>query len=184
MFRWRTCKNWLPPRVANKLIIVALLAAPMAQAAETDFRSLTPPQRANLGQEIRQVLAADPALVLSVIQPPTPSPYADAVNADRQMLRDLAPRIFADDTPLSGTNQPPALALVTAPNCPDCDAMQELLTGWADQGRVRLYTLPLQSPEAQALGLDTAPSYVFETMIVRGDVPPIVLEKYLEKQAR
>lgn len=171
--------------MANKLTIVALLATSMAQAAETDFRSLTPAQRANLGQEVRQVLATDPALVLPVFQtPPQPTPYADAVDADRQLLRDLAPRIFPTDTQGAGAGMPPAMALVMVPNCPDCDAMQELLTGWADQGRVRLFTLPLHSAEAQALGLDTAPSYVFETMIVRGDVPPIVLEKYLAKQRR
>ena len=34
---------------------------------------------------------------------------------------------------------------------------------------------------ARALGLDTAPSYVFETMIVRGDVPEIALRKYLRR---
>jgi hypothetical protein len=32
----------------------------------------------------------------------------------------------------------------------------------------------------QALTLDTIPSYVFLTLMVRGDVPPIVLDRYQE----
>ncbi|WP_319823603.1 hypothetical protein [Thalassovita sp.] len=162
------------------LALAALLAACPLWAAETDFRGLSMPERSALGHEIRDTLMADPELVLPAFSPPTPG-YKDAIDADLQMLTDLADQIFA--APIAGDGDAPRLALVTTPDCAPCADFRALLTGWASQGRLRLYDLPLSSATATALGLDTAPSFVFETLIVRGDVPPVVLEKYLSKQS-
>lgn len=159
--------------------MAAALATCPLWAAETDFRGLSMPERSALGHEIRQTLIAQPDLVLPAFAPTAPG-YKDAIDADLKMLADLADRIFA--APIAGDGDAPRLALVTTPDCAACVDFRALLTGWASQGRLRLYDLPLSSATAGALGLDTAPSFVFETLIVRGDVPPIVLEKYLSKQ--
>lgn len=169
----------------TKLTLAALLAASPAQAAETDFRSLSDSERTLLAQEIRQVLLDNPALVLPAFDTPAPVPpaaigYQDDIDADRALLDTLSGDIFA--TPIAGPQDAPRLAILTAPGCSACDAMQATLTDWAAQGRLRLFTLPLGSLPARQLGLDTAPSYIFERMIVRGDVPAVVLEKYLRKQ--
>lgn len=171
-----------------KPLLAALLVATTAQAAETDFRSLTPTERALIGREIRQVLLADPALTLPAFQPDSPAVppaalgYRDEIDADRALLVELAPQLFAQ--PVAGPENAPRLTIITAPDCLDCVAKLDMLTDWATAGRIHLYQLPLNTPAAQKLGLDTAPSYVFETMIVRGDVPAVVLEKYLAKQIR
>ncbi len=137
------------------------------------------PERSALGREIRQVLRDDPTLALPAFAP-QPTAYRDEIDADHRMLEQLADQIFA--VPLAGDGDAPRLSLVTAPGCPECEAQKELLTGWAANGRLRLYELPLNSPTARALGLDIAPSFVFDTLIVRGDVPAVVLEKYLARQ--
>lgn len=171
----------------NKLAVAALLvAAPLCARADSDIRALTGAERSALGAEIRQLLLDDPALILPAfaaappVLPPQALGYQDEIDADLRMLRDLAVQIWA--TPLAGSASAPRLALVTRPDCPACDAMQATLTDWAVQGRLHLFTLPLDSDAARRMGLDVAPSYVLDTMIVRGDVPAIVLEKYLQKQ--
>lgn len=169
----------------NALLTVSLIAgltvpAP-ALAAQTDFRHLTPAERALLGDEIRQVLRADPDLVRPAFEAPIPTPgYQDEIDQDRDLLTRLADQIWA--TPVAAPTGAPKLAVITAPDCAPCDAVLDQLTSWAQAGRVDLYTLPMNDAAAHALGLDTAPSFIFETMIVRGDVPPVVLEKYLSRQ--
>lgn len=160
-------------------VVAALVAAPtLAQPL------FTADERAALGREIRALLLDQPALVAPAfgadMLPPNATGYADEIEADRTLLADLAPQIFA--YPVAGPDNAPKLALITAPDCDACTEMQAQLTDAAKAGQLALYTLPLDSEAARALGLDTAPSYVFTDMVVRGDVPAAVLEKYLAKR--
>lgn len=159
------------------LVVAACLAATPLWA--TDFTALTDAERTLLGQEIRQALLDDPTPVIRAFNPPV-TDYQDAIDRDRDLLTDLAPQLWAN--PLITSPGAPQLAIFTTPDCPECTDILPLLTAWAKAGRVSLYELPLASAPARALELDTAPSYVLDHMILRGDIPAPVLEKYLQKQ--
>lgn len=155
---------------------LGLLAGPLS-AAETDFRSLTLDERQAFGQELRKILLEDPSLVSHVLRPT--SGFQGHVQADHQKLAQLSPKLWAE--PVAGPKGAPKVAIITQPDCAACQEMLRVLTDWAKDGRLQLHKLPLKSDAARSLGLDTAPSYVFETMMVRGDVPAIVLQKYLRR---
>ncbi|MBA86102.1 hypothetical protein ACSSNL_13180 [Thalassobius sp. S69A] len=158
------------------MIWLGLLAGPL-QAAETDFQHLTQAERSVLGQELRQTLLHNPDIVARALRPaPT---FQDNVQADHDRLTQLGPSLWAN--PVAGPAGAPKVAILLGPGCAACEQMTRILTEWAKDGELQLHTLPLESDAARALGLDTAPSYVFETMIVRGDVPEIALRKYLRR---
>ncbi|MGH1355674.1 MAG: hypothetical protein ACRBBS_11415 [Thalassovita sp.] len=140
---------------------------------------LTAAQRSALHVELRAALMADPELVLPAFGDALS--FQDAVTADQALLEHLTPVLFAENAWVSGPEQAPAIALITTPEC-DCADSRDLLLGWAQEGRVRLYEWPLSAPQLDPLGLDLTPSFVFSDMVVRGDVPPVVLEKYLKRR--
>lgn len=159
------------------LIVAACLAATPLWA--TDFTALSQAERTLLGQEIRQALRDDPTPVIRAFNPPV-SDYSDAIDRDRQVLAELAPQLWAH--PQITTPGAPQLVIFSTPDCAECADIRPLLNAWAKAGRMSLYELPLDSAPARALGLDTAPSYVLDHIILRGDIPAPVLEKYLQKQ--
>lgn len=153
------------------LAACALLGAGTPLQAQTDFTALTGPERAVFQAEIRALLLDEPQIVDRALA--GPSPFADAVDNDLAAIDRNADTLFANDA---------ALALFTAPNCPDCDRALDELRTLADALGLSftLHDMQENAGLAADLGLDTAPSYVLPRMMVRGHVPPVVLRRYLE----
>lgn len=153
--------------------------------------NLGPAGREILHDEMVEILAGLPELLAGVdliaISMPAPDAgdiYADHIEAD---LADLAAHqddLFSPDRPGFGTpDAAVTVALFTAADCPDCARAEADLRALAETHdlRVTLLDIDADAALAQALGLDMAPSYVFEDMMLRGHMPAIVLEGYLAR---
>ncbi|SEP54981.1 hypothetical protein [Thalassovita taeanensis] len=164
----------------------ALIGA--AAVAETDLTLLTPPERAALGAEIRATVLANPELVQPALAPPPPAFYEDEINADLARIRAEAAQLFAPGHTAFGLSKNPvAIAFFTRANCPACAQAEADLRALAETSPIRVAMFDMSGPDAALaarLELDTAPSYVFETMMIRGHMPPIVLQKYIDKAAK
>lgn len=143
-------------------------------------------ERAALGAEIRAVLQDDPEIVDRVLNPP--SAFEEAVEADIARLTRLAPQLFAADA--DGFGPPDAdlrIALFVRDDCADCaQAVEDLraLQGRLDL-RVSLHRMDdagAGAALAEALELREAPSYVLPAMMIQGQMPPVVLERYLTQE--
>ena len=161
--------------------LVALTVTPAG--AETDFTDLSPTERAILHNELREVLLSVPQLLPDAPAPQI-DPYKDAVADDLTRLSEREEALYG--THLPGFGPPDAaltIALFTAPDCPECDRAQADLRILADTHdlRVTLIDITEQADLARALELDMAPSYVLPDMMLRGHIPPIVLERYLSR---
>lgn len=153
------------------LVACALLGAGTPVLAQTDFTALTDAERAAFQAEIRALLLDEPQIVARALA--APSPFAEAVNSDLSAIARHAATLFADGA---------ALALVIAPDCPDCDRALQELRALADALGLSFRILDIKEHATLAadLELDTVPSYVLPRMMVRGHVPPVVLRRYLE----
>jgi hypothetical protein len=155
-------------------IVLALAALP--GAAIGDGLGLTPADRAAFGAEVRALLLDEPEIVARALR--GPDPYAAEIASDLALIADHADRLFDPATAhLLGDTGPVAMA-VFAP--PDSATAAEL----DDFARARGLRIALHPPAQnadlmQALTLDTVPSYVFPQIMVRGAVPPTVLDRYL-----
>lgn len=110
--------------------------------------------------------------------------YAEHIEADLADLATHRDALFSPDRP--GFGAPDAavtVALFTAADCPDCARAEADLRALAETHdlRVTLFDMNTDAALADALGLDMAPSYVFEDMMLRGHMPAIVLEGYLKQ---
>lgn len=150
----------------------ALLGAGGAALADTDFTALSEQERAAMRAEIRALLLSEPDIVARALA--GPSPYSAAVDRDLGLIDRYAGTLFADGA---------AVAIFIDGNCPDCDrALDEIRDVTDDYGMdFNVLNMSDHADIAQALELDTVPSYVFPDKMVRGHVPPIVLERYLRK---
>lgn len=153
------------------LVACALLGAGTPLVAQTDFTALTAAERAAFQAEIRALLLDEPQIVARALE--GPSPFADAVDNDLAAIGRNADTLFANGA---------ALALFTAPDCPDCDRALAELRALAEALGLSFTLLNMHANASLAadLGLDTAPSYVLPRMMVRGHVPPVVLRRYLD----
>ena len=167
-----------------RLLWTAAFLAAGSATAQPNLDEMTDTDRAAFRMEIRHALLADPELVLPAFRaPPSPSMQA-AISADQQMLARLAPVLFSADAARAGPEGAPPVALISTPACPACDTARRWLQEQADAGLLRYYEWNLSAADIQPLELDVAPSFVFGKVMLRGDMPPIVLEKYLGKMTR
>ena len=168
-------------RVAGAALLAACCGGP--SLAETDVLNLTPAERAILGQEIRAVLLTVPQLLPLDRPPPDAADlYAEAIDSDLARLRAHREALFSPALPGFGPeNAARTIALFTRANCPDCALAVADLRALAETHDLRVTLLDMEenSALADALQLDMAPSYVFPDQMLRGHIPPIVLERYL-----
>lgn len=156
----------------------------MAGDAQADTR-FTAAERAALGAEIRALLLDEPAIVDRALNPP--SAYEEAVVADRNRLVELAPQLFAPDQAGFGdVDAALRIALFTKADCADCGLALADLRDLAQRHdlRVTLFAMDDDGPDAAlaaALGLEQAPSYVLPDMMIQGHIPPVVMERYLNR---
>lgn len=158
---------------------LAALLCLIAGPALSQGLDLTEAERAAFGAEIRALLLDEPELVSRALTPPRAADiYRDAIDSDLALIETHAKALFsAENAILLGTTGPIAFASFAPP---DSDTAR-LLTDYAETRGLRI---ALRDPETntalmRALGLDAVPSHVFPTLMVRGDVPPIVLDRYL-----
>ncbi|MEQ9257897.1 MAG: hypothetical protein RIG84_02230 [Roseovarius sp.] len=153
--------------------------------AQTDLRNMTPEERAIFGNEIREALLGVPELLprhLARRAPEAAELYADEIE------NDLA-RIAAQEAALFGAGLPgfgpegaaQRIALVTTPDCAACAEAEAELRSLARRFDLRVTLVTLTPGLAESLDLDTAPSYVMPDRMLRGHIPPIVLERYLSE---
>jgi len=163
------------------LVTVLALTATAPQAGPQMSRS-------PLGAAIRAALIDAPGLVSELTAaPPTAidpiDPYADEIARDLALLARAAPRLFDPDRPgLGPADAPTRIALFTRADCADCaTARAELAALAARMGfRAALFDIGRDAALAHDLGLDMAPSYVLPDKMLRGAMPAIVLERYLD----
>ncbi len=168
---------------------LSLFAAALVAAAPVWAAPLfeTEAARAALADEIRAVLAADPDILENALSPAAPSSadlYRDARDSDLALIAAEAPHLFGPDWPLIGAEGGPvAMAVFTGSECAECPgALAELEALLGDLGRTAT-RIDADTSEGRALmerlTLDALPSYVLPKMMVRGQVPGIVLQRYL-----
>jgi len=161
-------------------VALCLLSAPAA-AQRLDAAS-----RAALGAEIAAVLASEPGIVARALAaPPGPAGmYRDAVAHDLDTIGQVSGRLFAPDRPGFGPKgQRATIALFTRAEaeCDACARAEAELRALADQEgiRVTLFDMDRDADLAARLELDSAPSYVMADRMLRGHMPAIVLERYI-----
>lgn len=169
------------------LALSLALMAPSGAARAGDTARLSEAQRQAIHAEIRALLLSEPTLVtgaLAASDPRTADPFADAVADDRALLDRLAPRLFGPDLPRIGPEGAPLrVALLTGPDCALCPrARAELAALAQDMGfQASLVATEADPGLMEALELDLLPAYVVGEIILRGHIPPIVLERTLSR---
>lgn len=158
------------------LMAAALLwAAPLA-FAQTDVTAMGAAERAAFGAELRAYLLARPEVIAEAL---SPAPYAGEAAADRDLIAAHAERLFDPGRPTFGAG-PVRLALLTG-DCAACGAARAELEALARDLPLRVYVVE-DAALGAALGLSTLPSYVFDDLMVRGHVPPVVIDRYVRER--
>jgi len=172
--------------VMRHLWTAAIIAAasPLVAVAQTDFGSMTAQERAAFRHEVRQALMDAPELVLPAFRAPPPPTMQAGISADNEMLARLGPVLFSAPAYRAGPEDAPEVALISTPDCPACDTARQWLEDQAKAGQLQYFEWALSAAEIKPLELDVAPSFVFGNVMLRGDMPPVVLEKYLRKMTR
>ena len=170
------------------------LASPAAPAQSLQDLLQDPAQKRAFQRALYQLFMDEPQLL---VPPSLPGPHSFAAHAarDKAVLKGLGPQLFAPlfapgAAAIGPKDAPVKLAVLMGAPCPSCPKARAELGALAQAGAVRIYTHdPANSRKLAAqLGLDTGPTaqwpvYVFHDMVVRGHVPPIVLDRYIEKRA-
>jgi hypothetical protein len=167
----------------HKGIAVALALGVSAAASAQDHGAQS---RSPLGGAIREALIATPEVLSEVTRraPPPVDLYAEGAARDLDLLERLATRVFDPAQPGIGPGDAPTrIALFTRADCAACAAAAADLRALAGKLGVRATVFDIEDHAelAQSLGLDMAPSYVMRDRILRGEMPTIVLERYLTK---
>lgn len=166
---------------------LALGAALICTSAAAEELILSPANRAALGAELRTLLSEEPEIVAKALS--GPSPYDDAIADDLALIAREAALVFDPGRGGFGPAGTPAMAMFSAADCMACAAVEAELAALADASARRIAVIRVDtSPEDAALmdrlGLDLLPSYVLPDMMVRGDVPVFVLQRYLNRQPK
>ncbi|MEC3862186.1 hypothetical protein VK792_12905 [Mesobacterium sp. TK19101] len=140
--------------------------------------------RAALGAELRALLTEEPDIVAKALS--GPSPYQDAIADDLALIGREAAILFDPARDGFGPAGRPALVMFTASDCASCATAERDLSALAEAGALRVAVIRVdETPKDAALmgrlGLDLLPSYVLPDMMVRGDVPVFVLQRYLNR---
>ncbi|MGJ8545268.1 MAG: disulfide bond formation protein DsbA [Sulfitobacter sp.] len=137
---------------------------------------IVPPQI--MDAEMRALLREMPELVapareiaesLRAAPDYTGAAYAEEAQGDIALLEALASELFA------GAD----VAIFTGPDCADCAAALAELQQMGVSLRHHDIADAKAADLAAQLGLDVMPSYALPRMMLRGHMPPVVLEKYL-----
>ena len=168
---------------------MACLTASVAQADV--FPS--PDAQSALGRELLQLFLDEPEILQKALYPPVVTAdelYAEDIAADLERIGLEAQALFASNGPIIGDPTGPVMmALFIDDTCDDCDlASDELTTVLQKLGSAaRVFDLS-KDPNAQAimdrLTLDTVPAYVMSDRMIRGHMPPFVIERYLSEAAQ
>ncbi|MFD2741297.1 disulfide bond formation protein DsbA [Sulfitobacter aestuarii] len=162
------------PRICTAALLGLL---PGLAFAGTDFGNLSAAEREAFGRELRAALLAEPEIVAKALEEPNPvrDAFRQNVEDDLAVLARLAPRL------LDGHD----IALFTAKDCPDCQRAVKELQDLTEALGVSFILHDLDDPEIAALaaelGLSEAPFYVLPRMILRGQMPAVVLNRYLNQ---
>ena len=168
---------------------VAAFAAVLGAAAPASAGKLfdTAAEHAAFATELRAALLANPEIVDAALNPAVPSGadiYRDARDADLSLIRDEAARLFGPGPRLGAEDAPVALAFITDGDCEGCADAEAALVALLSERGLAARRIDAASPEGRALTerltLDALPSYVLPHMMVRGQIPPFVLARYLD----
>lgn len=167
-------------RIAT-LLACALIGAGSGALAQTSFANLTPAERAALRAEVRALLLDEPQIVGRALTPPA---YADEAAADHATLDFEENRLFGAHLPGFGrADAPVRMAILLGKDCATCDAAKAEARALAKTHPLRVTVVQAAPDLLEALELDSLPSYVFDGLIVRGHVPPVVLERYITQRS-
>lgn len=166
-----------------RFLLGTLLIAAGPLSAETDFTALSDAERAAFQQELRALFLDEPELLTHVFD--TPSPYEDEAAQDHAVLDFETDRLFGPGLAGFGpADAPVRMAILIDRGCEACplamDELEALAAGFPL--RVNVVTIDDAPGLMDALELDVLPSYVFDGLIVRGHVPPVVLERYIRQR--
>ncbi|SFE00115.1 hypothetical protein [Roseivivax sediminis] len=170
-------------------LCIALLPAGAAAEGLGDTAS----EHAALGEELRELFRAEPELVAPAVGP---SPalvntiartmYSEEIASDLARIEGETASLFGEERPMIGADgKPPAIALFVGPACEECAAAQEELHRLASRLGVAATVIDIGDAEDAAmmarLTLDQVPSYAMRDKLIRGHIPPVVLERYLSE---
>jgi len=159
-----------------------VLALSLPCSAGTDFGKLKRSERRALGIEIRAVLAATPELLEQFRAGPAQPDYSEEVRTDKARIAAHAVQLFSSDSPGFGPiDAKKRIAFFVGPNCETCQRAENELRNLARTDNVRVTVHDTTDSDAlfKQLGGDVLPYYVFPEMMLRGQIPSVVLERYL-----
>lgn len=167
--------------------VAGLLSCGLARA-ETDLTQMTAAERTAFRAEMSAALRNMPELLILLGRAPVaPSPddlYADDIARDLARIAAQEDQLFAPALPGFGPKGTPRLAFLTTDTCKGCATAEAELRALAQARQIRVTRIDMTTaPDlVQALDLSGAgaPFYIFPDKMVRGPVPVIVLERYLQ----
>lgn len=166
---------------------LAMAACLTASVAQADMFA-APDAQAALGRELLQLFLDEPEILQKALYPPVVTAdeiYADDIAADLERIGKEAQALFASDGPKIGTADGPVLmALFVDEGCDDCALARDELSDILQKLGIAARVFDLsKDTNAQAimgrLTLDTVPAYVMSDRMIRGHMPPFVIERYL-----
>lgn len=149
-----------------------LLALP---AGASDLTEMPPAQRGAFEAELRAAILANGDVIAEALAGPQPaaSEMRQYIEDDLTLLEALAPEVLAGHD----------LALFTSDDCAECADAERELSELSETYGLTFIQHDIATPQAAAwaarLGLEAAPFYLLPKMILRGHMPPVVLQKYL-----
>lgn len=160
------------------------MALVLGSSIATSAQDTAQQSRAPLGEAIRAALIATPEVLTEVTRPAPEliDLYADDAARDFDLLERAAPRLFDPaQTGIGPEDAPTRIAIFTRADCATCKTAMADLRALADRlgFRAAVFNIEDHADLARDLDLDMAPSYVMPDRIFRGEMPAIVLERYL-----
>jgi hypothetical protein len=149
--------------------------------ADTSFLNLSDAEREILGQTIRDVLVTTPGILRVPSARPAPD-YAAKISNDQALIRRHHEALFSVRLPGAGPQTAKLkVALLTSPTCTGCARAEADLHDLANHHDLRVFVIDVTQHGAlvESLGADTLPFYVLPQMMLRGQIPRVVLDRYL-----
>lgn len=163
---------------------IALPALTTSALAETDFSNLTASERVIFHAAIREALLEVPQLLpgaSALVSPPTP--LQEEITNDLARIKANAKRLFDPALPGFGPEGAKTrIALFISEGCGSaCTEAETDLRALSERTDMRVTLIRMEdAPDlAAALEIDTVPFYVFPDKFLRGQMPLVVLERYI-----